>query len=205
MTKMKKILLVAIVSFISATTFAQTSFGVKAGTNFSSVKTSDAELNSELKTRTTFHFGGFANIGLSKSFAFQPQLFFSGKGASIAHGNHSDEFNINALDIPLNFLYNTNGFFFGAGPNIGINLSGKFKTHENGIEEEEKLEFGSGSGQLKRVDIGANFTAGYQLKSGLLFSANYTAGLTNWSNVSSEKWRNNILGISVGYTFGKKK
>ncbi|MFN5134701.1 MAG: PorT family protein, partial [Chitinophagaceae bacterium] len=64
---------------------------------------------------------------------------------------------------------------------------------------------GSGDGEIRRIDLGVNVLAGYELKNGLFFSANYTRGLTNWLNVSTDTWRNNLLGVSVGYFFGKKK
>jgi hypothetical protein len=33
---------------------------------------------------------------------------------------------------------------------------------------------------------------------------NYTLGLSNWQNTDVLTWRNNILGVSVGYFFKTK-
>jgi Outer membrane protein beta-barrel domain len=203
---MKKILLVACAVVGISYANAQVSFGVKAGLNVSTVNASKNIIDEPLKARPTFHVGGLANISLGKLFTLQPQLLLSGKGTNVNHGDHTDTYKFMAIDIPVNFLYNAGkGLWFGAGPNFGYNLSGKIETHEGGMHEEEEIKFGSGAGELKRLDLGVNLTAGYQLKSGILFSANYTAGLSNWSNVANSTYRNNILGISVGYVFGKKK
>jgi len=107
-----------------------------------------------------------------------------------------------SIEIPLNVVYRLkdNGFFAGGGPVLGYNLSGKVKGHD----ESEKIELGSGEGQIRRLDFGANAFAGYQLNNGLFFTVNYTLGLTNWLNTDVLTWRNNILGVSVGYFFKTK-
>ena len=107
-----------------------------------------------------------------------------------------------SLDLPINFLYRSNGFFVGGGPNIGFNLSGKEKSDDP--TEGGDIQFGSGAGEIKRIDFGLNALAGYQLKNGLFFSTNYTLGVSNWRN-AAPTWRNNILGVSIGYMLKGKK
>jgi len=183
---------------------AQNKIGVKAGLNLNHISTNDADLKEELSARPSIHFGLVGDFSLGKQFAFQPQLLFSGRGGKVAHDGHKDVYAFNSLEIPLNFVYKADskgGFFAGAGPVIGYNLSGKEKAHD----ESESIEFGSEIGKITRMDLGANALVGYQLKNGLFFSANYTLGVTNWSNNSNATWRNNILGLSVGYFFNKAK
>lgn len=178
-------------------------WGGKAGLNLSHISTNDAEVNADKSMLPTFHVGVVADYAVSKSFSIQPQLLFQGKGTKIAHEGHSDKYTFTSIDLPINFLYRTNGFFVGGGPSIGFNVAGKLKSDEAG--EGGDFEFGSDPGQIKRLDLGLNALAGYQLKNGLFFSANYTLGVSNWSNTSGDTWRNNLLGISIGYMFKSKK
>lgn len=205
---MKKIvLLICTVAFLSVAN-AQVKFGVRAGANLAGISTNDSELKDEAKTYTSFHFGVIMEHQLSKSFSFQPQLTYNRKGTKIKHEDHEDARVFNSLDLTTNFLYKNKGFFVGAGPNFGYNLSGKAESHENGTHEEADLIFGSGAGQFRRFDVGVNITAGYETKGGLLFSVNYLKGLSKLRNglpLTSDNFRNNVLGISVGYFFSKKK
>ena len=49
-------------------------FGLKAGPNFSNFSGNDA---GGLKTRTSFHIGAMAEIGLARSLSLQPELLYS--------------------------------------------------------------------------------------------------------------------------------
>lgn len=202
---MKKLVtLTTMVLVMAASAVAQSKVGVKAGLNLNSISTNDEDLRSELSARPSIHFGLVGDFSLGKDFAFQPQLLYSGRGGKKEHDDHKDVYAFNSLEIPLNFVYrpdNKAGFFAGAGPVLGYNLSGKEKAHD----ESEAIEFGTEAGKIKRFDLGANALVGYQLSNGVFFSANYTLGFTNWNNVETPTWRNNMLAVSVGYFFNKAK
>lgn len=201
---MKKLLFVSGLALSTLVVSAQKlTWGGKAGLNLSHISTNDADINSEKSMLPTFHVGVVADYAISNRFSIQPQLLLQGKGTKIAHEGHSDKYSFTSLDLPINFLYRSKGFFVGGGPNLGFNLSGKVKSDEAG--EGGDIEFGTDPGQIKRFDFGVNALAGYQWKSGLFFSANYTLGVANWSNVSGSTWRNNILGVSLGYMLKGKK
>lgn len=198
---MKKALFMAGFALAAFVTNAQkVGFGVKAGANFSTVSTNDDEFNSERAMRTTYHAGLVADFSVSQKFSIQPHLLIQGKGVSLEHEDHKDRFKFTSLDIPVNLVYKSNGFFVGGGPNLGINLSGKLEAEDDPSENTE-FEFGSEAGQIKRINFGVNLLTGYRLKNGLFFSGNYLAGISNWSNSSEDKWRNNLFGISVGFMF----
>ncbi|MDP3468444.1 MAG: porin family protein [Daejeonella sp.] len=196
---MKKLTIIALLLIPASITFAQApKFGFKAGLNFNSVSTNDDDLKDELGGRTSLHFGVITDFSMSKSLSFQPQLLFSGRGAKIDHGDHADVYAFNSLELPLNFTYRKDpakGIFLGVGPSLGYNLNGNIKSEEHGNEE---VEFGSGNGEIKRVDLGLNALLGYQFSNRYFVSTNYSAGLSNWSNNSNSSWRNNIIGISLG-------
>jgi hypothetical protein len=206
---MKKILFAALLVVSANVVMAQVRFGAKLGPNWANwtVK-EDGQKDDEFKSRLGFHAGFVADIGLSEKFSIQPQLLYVNKGSAIDHEDHTDNAVIQSIDIPINFLFKApssgGNFFIGGGPNLGFNLSGMLKSDEEG---DEKIEIGSDVGQLKGFDFGLNFLAGYELKNGLFFSANYTPGLTNLANVPSGvdyTARSNYFGLSVGYFFGGK-
>ena len=205
---MKRVLIalfVLAVSYQAGT--AQVRIGFKGGLNLSEVRTDDKEENKEIGIRPAFHVGVITDISLSSSLSLQPQLYYSGRGAKADHGDHKDIFTFHSIELPVNLLYKSacksGTFFIGGGPSLGVNLSGKLEASDDPSENFE-FEFGSKAGQIKRADVGFNVLAGYELKNGLLISANYTRGITNWTNTASQ-WRNNTLGISVGYFLGKAK
>jgi hypothetical protein len=196
---MKKLTLITLLVLSATIVFAQApKFGFKAGLNLNNVSTNDHDLKHELAGRTSIHLGVITDFSMSKSLSFQPQVLFSGRGAKIDHGDHKDVYAFNSLEIPLNFTYRKNaskGLFLGVGPSLGYNLSGKVK----GDHDSEDIVFGSGDGEIKRLDLGLNALIGYQFSNKYFVSTNYSSGLSNWSNESNSTWKNNIVGISVGF------
>jgi outer membrane protein W len=96
------------------------------------------------------------------------------------------------------------------GPYVGIGLSGKMKGEVSidgeTTSQEIDIEWGSdiASSDLKRMDFGLIIGAGVELNS-IQIGLNYSLGLANISPQTNVKIRNRVLGISVGYRFGKKK
>lgn len=204
---MKKLFALTALLLFTGATYAQ-KMGVKAGLNLTEARTNDAAENKDLVPRAAFHVGVVGEFGLGKNLSLQPQLLFSGRGTREKHEDHNDVYAFNSLELPVNLLYRSEGksgsFFIGGGPNLGYNLSGK--VWETDLPDEKtKIEFGSEVGQIRRMDVGFNALAGYEMNNGLFFSVNYTRGITNWLNTSNDTWRNNLLGVSVGYFFGKAK
>lgn len=207
---MKKIVLVALLVVSASSVMAQVRFGAKLGPNLAnwSVKI-DGEREEDYKSRLGFHAGFVADFAISKNFSIQPHLLYVNKGSSEKHEDHEDKVVVNAIDIPVNFLYKApsakGSFFIGGGPNFGFNLGATLKSTEH---ENETIEIGSDVGQLSGFDFGINLLAGYELNSGLFVSANYTPGISNLDNspaAANITARSNYFGLSVGYFFGGKK
>jgi len=117
-----------------------------------------------------------------------------------------------AIDLPVNFLYKTGGFFLGLGPNFSYGISAKANLSEEGDEDWYKKqpvgEGGEEKSMLKRFEIGANLTMGYQFKNNFLISTNYTQGINNISGYGMDeggegKMHTRQVGISIGYIIGK--
>lgn len=200
---MKKIIVILFAIFATNAAIAQVNFGLKAGYNSASVNSSDAEITEDGKALSGLNIGALMNVKLKGNFSLQTGLTIGTKGVSIAHDGHADKFKFTAADIPMNLVLNTkNGLFVGTGLNFGYNLSGKLDA-EDDPDENYSFEFGKGK-DFFRSDLGLNFLAGYQTKSGLFLSANSLVGLKDLKP-GPETWKNNLFSISIGYMFKSSK
>lgn len=201
---MKKNLLVLALLFIGLGLSAQTQFGLKAGLGLASVSTNDDEINDEKANLPSYQFGVVFNTKLSSSISIQSQILFLGKGTAVAHGDHKDKFRFSAIDFPLQVVVKSKkGWFAGAGPNLGLNLSAQH-IHEG---EKEEIAIGKNGGEVRGFDFGLTASGGYQAKNGLVISLSYVKGLTNLQNAANFEWQNNVIGFNIGYflpTRGKK-
>jgi hypothetical protein len=217
---MKKIFLVAFALVIGGATIAQTTtsssvksrFGLKGGLSLPKYKyvNNDANTSNETETTTNFHVTGYADVPVSDLFSIQPGISLQGKGAKyFDNGTTQVEDNILAIEVPVNLLVNLPAgpghLFIGGGPYAGFNISGQREVI-SGTTSESKLNIGNNSGDdLKALDFGVNFLAGYQLNSGLNFGAGYGLGLTNLRPTSTSatnvEQNNRVLSFSIGYAF----
>jgi hypothetical protein len=200
---MKKIIVILVAIFATNAAIAQVNFGLKAGYNSATVNSSDAEISEDGKALSGLNIGALMNVKLKGNLSFQTGLSIGTKGVSVAHEGHADKFKFTAADIPMNLVLNTkSGLFVGTGLNFGYNLSGKLDA-EDDPDENYSFEFGEGKNFL-RSDLGLNFLAGYQTKSGLFLSANSLVGLKDLKP-GPETWKNNLFSVSIGYMFKSSK
>ena len=200
---MKKIIVILVAIFATNATIAQVNFGLKAGYNSATVNSSDEEITEDGKALSGLNIGALMNVKLKGNLSFQTGLSIGTKGVSVAHEGHADKFKFTAADIPMNLVLNTkSGLFVGTGLNFGYNLSGKLDA-EDDPDENYSFEFGKGK-DFFRSDVGLNFLAGYQTKSGLFLSANSLVGLKDLKP-GPETWKNNLFSISIGYMLNSSK
>lgn len=226
---MKKIFLVAAAFIFGSAAYAQTTtttsvnprFGLKAGVNLPKYRyvNENAGTASETEASTNFHVTGYANVPVSPMFSIQPGISLQGKGAKLFGSNTFERTeNILAVEIPVNLLANIPAgpghFFLGGGPYAGFNIAGEIKDKGEGkfqgidynSTDTRDLRIGDDAGDdIKALDFGVNFLAGYQFSSGFNVGAGYGLGLTNLypgstSNTNIEK-NNRILSFSVGFAF----
>lgn len=212
---MKKLFIILITSIaLHLSGYAQgVRFGIVAGAPISNfdVKTNDFLPNT--KTMTGFTAGVIVDLPLGSSFSLQPGLNYVQKGTRIEQTSDGQtlqaKMSVNNLELPLNFLFNVptsaGNFFIGAGPSISYALSGKVRVTDGTNTISKTLSFGTTSeDDMRRYDFGANFTAGFTLKRGLLLAANYNAGLSNLEPQTTDgiKTSSHYFGIKLGYMFG---
>jgi len=204
---MKKFLLLVCCAFAASTAFAQLpTFGIRGGVNFAKLTASSGNVSASTGSTTTFAAGVFADFKVG-AVSIQPGLNYTGKGGNI------DDDNGNVVDIktyyaqvPVNIVYHIpaviGNVYFGAGPYVGIGLSGKEKATDGTNTEKQDVTFGSGPNDIKRTDFGLNGIAGVEFKNGLILGVNYDLGLSDITNgTDGGSLKNRVFGISVGFKF----
>ncbi len=210
----KTIILLAAVFAAHFVSIAQnTRVGFTAGVSMSNYKITADNLSIKGDTKAGITFGVLVDAPLSDHLSLQPALNFIQKGLNNTNDlgggvTEKSKSTINLIEVPVNFLYNSNGkggnFFVGAGPSLGFGISGNSRTtYSDGTpEESSKIKFGNTiDDDLKGLDLGANLLAGYCLKGGFMFSVNYNLGLSNLvpKPEGNEKMKSHYIGIKLGW------
>ena len=207
---MKKILVVLLVIFTlaSASLAASgiTGKGVKLGINFSGIAGSDV-ISDEWKRKGGIAAGGFLVFGISESFAIQPEILISQKGAIYENINNGEVLrawsNLTFLEIPIlaNFYIPMNSrtkfhpCLF-TGPFLGLKIRGKTRTEWRGEITEGEIE------DSRALDFGLIFGAGTSFTLGpgkITVDIRYSWSLT--SILKNREVKNNVLSILFGYSF----
>ena len=210
---MKKLVLAIVALGLSVGVFAQgqpMGFGIKAGVNFPKYNFSGDNASIETSTSTNFHVTGYLDAPLSSYLSVQPGVSLQGKGAKYAEGtllgnDYEVTQNTMWLEVPVNLVAKlptggTGNFFVGAGPYLGFGLSGKNKVSGDDGSVESDFKFGKDE-DLKGMDFGLNFIAGYQLNSGLMIHGGYGLGLTDLTpdGGGDAKQTNRVWTVGLGF------
>jgi hypothetical protein len=205
----KKILVVLLVIFtlasVSLAASGITGKGIKLGINFSGIAGSD--VSDEWKRKGGIAAGGFLVFGISESFAIQPEILISQKGAKYENIDNGEVLkawsNLTFIEIPVlaNFYIPMNSrtkfhpCFF-TGPFLGLKIRAKTRTEWRGeiteieIEDSRALEFGLIFG------AGTSFTLG---PGKIMIDIRHSWSLT--SILKNQEVKNNVLSILFGYSF----
>ncbi|MBF9221781.1 porin family protein [Hymenobacter ruricola] len=172
------------------------SLGLKAGASYASFVGKDAGEQSGV---FGFHAGGFANIGLTKMFAFQPEILYSQKGSKVKDATDVSS-RVDYLDVPLAFHVNADGLFFEAGPQVGFLLAAKYKFGNTSVDVKDATN---------AVDFGYLFGLGYQRKTGPGIGLRYNGAFTNLpkevtagNTTVQNRIRNSAFQLYLTYSFG---
>lgn len=214
-----KMLAVVMAAAIATTASAQkmtydagkTTFGIRAGANMTTINGENA--NGEKwknNLNTNFHAGVNAEIPVGTGSYIQPGVLFAMKGADWDNGS---ELRLNYIEVPVNFVYKPilgqGRMLLGFGPYAGIGVGGKMDMgngNEKKVEFTNEYQLTNTNPQLRRIDGGANFLAGYEFANNLSLQLNAQLGLINLApeiNGADNKssYKNTGFGISAGYRF----
>ena len=163
----------------------------------------EEDLGEELKSKWGLCAGGFIRFNISETFAIQPEVLYTMKGAKFEETIDGEtmkfEMNLSYLEVPvlLKLMIPTSGGVkpsLFAGPTLAIKLSSKTKLKYAGQTEEEDIE------DMKDTDFGLIIGAGVDFGT-LTFDLRYNLGLTTISDIEDEDVKNGVISLIVGYSF----
>jgi hypothetical protein len=210
---MKILIHAVILSLISSTgLYAQNiQFGAEAGLNLSGATLKDPGASPKASPSPGFQIGTFAGYALpNPHLSLGARLLFSYEGYDPNLYGTNVSIHVSFIKIPVNLIYKAHEgsarWFFGIGPYIAPALGGHYFAQGN----KTTIHFGNDplNDELKRIDIGANLMAGYQVDEKILLRASFDFGIINYvtpgstgDNASAHTLN---LGITAGYIIGVK-
>lgn len=206
---MKKLILAGTALFFSIGAFAQTTFGIKAGPDFSSLakKIQGSKITS--KGLIGLEGGVYANIPAAPELIVQPALLYSGKGGQYNIDGYNQTQRLNYLTVPIDLLYKpempngSGSWFVGAGPYFAYGFSGKVSDNSPNSTTADPFKNYGGGASLKRFDAGADVQVGYEMASGFNIGLSADLGLLNIAATGNQQGtsHNTSFAILLGYTF----
>jgi hypothetical protein len=174
---MKKYVFILLLTFLSASAYAQISFGPRLGLNISKISFTEDDFKTGF--RPGFVVGGVANYKIMEKLSVQAELVYSSESSSeerISSGTKG-HLTMGFIQLPILAQYELiKGLCAEAGPQIGFLLSAK-------------ESYGGGSGNnikpyYKKTDIRFPIGVGYKLPvDGLSAGIRYSFSLTKLNNV----------------------
>lgn len=211
---MKKMICLLLVSFLclQISGFSQNAkVGFTAGLTIANLHSKIDGVSNNGDAKYGYTAGLVVDAPINNNFSFMPSVNYVQKGKNEDRTNSSgvkEEIatQLRYIEVPFNFVYNVSaggGFFIGAGPYISFGLPSQKVTTVAGAEAETDIKWGSTIAEdLRGMDYGANVIAGYKMKKGLFFSANYSQGLRNLATGdSNNEIKNTYFAISLGWLF----
>ncbi len=194
---MKKIIIFLLGTFLICTAGAQKIyFGIKGGVN---VSTLHSAANTNFENKVGFNLGGLAHIHTSKTWAIQPEIFYSLEGAkaSLIGSNNKVTYNLNYINVPVLLQYFfSNGFRLEGGPQMGFLLSAKTKTGNVTVDNKA----------FQSTAVSIPLGIGYLSSSGLGIDARYVFGLSNINdNSNGSTIQSNVFQFGFFYQLGDTK
>jgi len=169
---------------------------VKADLNLASLVSSSNDVDYSYKP--SFNAGVLAHIHVTKHFAVQPELMYSGQGAKYTLAGEDGHINLGYINLPVLFQYMFgDGFRLETGPQIGALASAKSKVGDNSVDIKDNL---------KGVDFSWAVGASYVSPSGFGGDIRYNPGISNINDNRNDdsKIRNSVFSIGAFYQFKEK-
>jgi hypothetical protein len=216
----KRLFIAAAFALLTTISHAQSpgiKFGIHAGTSIANMKYEEDGVSYSPKSIFGIQGGFVADLQLGKHLSLQPGVNFVQKGMKVKSDESGSDDQliqrINAIEIPVNILYNSKGnngnLFVGAGPSVSFAVAGKYIEKFDGETDKENMSFGNDEMEddYRALDFGLNGMIGYEFKGGFFMAANYNLGLRNLMPGGDEdygKVKTNYIGIRLGYFFNRK-
>lgn len=195
---------VFMVYFTGGSLYSQgTYLGIEGGINLSNMSiTPDIPTSNG---RTCMMVGGFAEIGVSRTFSIRPGARFIMKGISNTNNGVTLTDKLSYLEFPVlmkvTFPLTEVKPYILAGPTLGIQLSAS--TEFNNGQQSQTFDISSA---YETIDFGLFFGSGIDFrianKTEMFIGGGYSLGLTNVVKVQGVSGKNSGLQFMGGVKFG---
>lgn len=189
---MKALIISGAFLFMAGSVFAQHNnvhVGLKGGLNISNIASSP---NAGYEAKAGLHAGGLAHIHLSKQWAIQPEIMYSGQGAQ----NNNVKTRLHYVNVPVQLQYMFDrGFRIQTGPQLGMLAAAN--VQQGDVKTNVKSSF-------KTAELGWTIGASYVGEAGLGVDARYNYGITNINDASSVNLYNRNIQVGLFYVFKHK-
>ncbi len=179
---MKKAILtaIAVVAFGVAGNAQVFKLGIKAGPNFANF--TGSEINT--KTRTGFHGGAAAELGITQKFAIAPEFLYTSQGADF-DGFGDVNFDYVSVPVLARIYILSDKLAIDVGPQFSFLIDHADDVFDGGDDDSQDFDFAVAGG------VTLNITKS------IFAQARYTAGLTEASKNAEVK--NSVFQLSLGY------
>ena len=204
---MKKFVILAAFAVMSASAFAQFTYGVRAGLNLATISNAKLLVGEDVvKMKPSLYVGAFGEYKVGDFFGLSADLIYSRQGVSFdafSFEEEGEEWSIPKSNMRLNYLnlpimarlYVLEGLSVDLGPQFGILLGAK--VWSDGVDDTEDIK-----DEIQSLDV--SFGAGLTYNIGkFLIQGRYNLGLTDCmkDNNGDKKFKNNVIQFGVGYRF----
>lgn len=189
---MKRLIVLVIFSMSLGLNAQDTSYGIKAGLNFSNLT---GDLGVGASTRTSIHAGFMLENRVSEKFGASLELLYTSLGAKGETERGGDGvLKLEYINFPVIFkYYPVDNFAIEAGPQIGF-LASSDLSETGGVNFDLNDNFNS-------LDLGLNFGTSVKLDNGLIFGLRYYLGLEDIASNENVSGRNRGFFLSTGFFF----
>jgi outer membrane immunogenic protein len=181
--------------------------GIKLGLNSANASANIA--GAYFQSITDFHFGLLYTRNVAKNLSVQPQLVYNRVGTKVlfdtSGSTEFNEYRFDVLDLPVYLMYNfsiakNTKLQVAFGPQLSFVMLGSVK---NNYGNSKAILIDDAGGVLRHA-VSLNAMMNVEFAPGLFVGANYSWGVSNWTN-ETNKWRSNVLAFSLGWMFGKQE
>ena len=191
---------------ITARAQVTATFGPEAGFSVSGLNYIDEDFMMGIGV----HGGGTAHIQLGRSFAIRPSVLLKFGFFQNADLLDKKTTTLTRIAVPIAFMYsknfsNNNQLYFGAGPQVMYAIAGQ--SDYNDEYSKRKMSLGNDeSDDLKPLDLGLHFKAGFNFNNGLGLNIFFNHGLTDIDPREGYKIKSvDLVGFSFAWFFGGNK
>lgn len=206
---MKK-LITTIFTFSTLISFAQISYGVKAGYTNSTMKWKEEGIQVEFDPKASFYIGSFIENKISDKFSIQSEIIYTELGGKksieitrligseiITEGRANIQYINKQIQVPLlaKYYFLPNFSLLG-GLNVGLSYSGKFKTdYSNDYLQNGDVE------DFKTISFYPMIGAEFEFYKKIFAEARYNFGLFDSAKSDAVNTYFNTFQIGLGYKF----